>query len=71
MKLWSFLAELFFRLLIPFGAFMAGKEAEKSDQKDKEIERAEQGEKAWANRPKSSDDALERLLDAANKADKP
>jgi hypothetical protein len=30
-NVWPFLAELFFKLLIPFGAFMAGKEAEKSD----------------------------------------
>lgn len=37
-KILSFLAELFFKLLIPFGAYMAGKEAEKKDETHKALE---------------------------------
>lgn len=35
---WSFLSALFFKLLIPFAAFMAGKEAEKKDETENNLE---------------------------------
>lgn len=63
--IWSVLSNLFFKLLIPFGAFYAGRNAEKNDQLREDVKNAEADSKAWKNRPRTDSDVLKRLRDAA------
>lgn len=69
--MWKFLAELFLKVIAPFLAFYAGRESEKKDFLEKELESEKENTAAWANRPRTDADALDRLLRASERAEKP
>jgi len=60
-KFGEFLAALFFKLLIPFGAFYAGRGSAQSDAKDEKIEALQEENDRLNNRPRSSSDLVKRL----------
>lgn len=68
---WSFLSSLTLKLVGPLLAYLKGRGDVERNHLEKEMKDAKESEAAWANRPRTDADALDRLLDAANKAKKP